>query len=134
MSKSPFAFGIRPGDIWGIPKKSKKRKNISFTKKAILWEKNKSHICHICRQKIHSLTEAEVDHIRAHSKCGQSLSWAHRACNRMKGKKSLSQIHKELGIKTKKKRVTRKKKRNKGNYWINPITGREERVQPLFRM
>lgn len=106
-------FGLGNIDFGFGPQKKpqkKKRKNISFTEKAILWEKNKSHICHICRQKIHSLTEAEVDHIRAHSKGGQGVSWAHRACNRVKGKKSLSEIHRRLGIKSKTKRRKPKKK------------------------
>ncbi|MEM7816063.1 MAG: hypothetical protein QXN71_03020 [Candidatus Aenigmatarchaeota archaeon] len=134
MPRNPFAIDIKPVDIWGTSKKSKKRKNISFTEKAILWEKNKSHICHICRQKIHSLTEAEVDHIRAHSKGGQTVSWAHRACNRLKGKKSLSEIHRRLGIKTKSKKRKSTRKKSKGNYWVNPITGRKEKVQPLFRL
>ncbi|MBI2579944.1 MAG: hypothetical protein HYW27_03515, partial [Candidatus Aenigmarchaeota archaeon] len=117
-------------DILGTSKNQRKRRNISFTEKAILWEKNKSHICHICRQRIHSLTEAEVDHIRAHLKGGQGVNWAHRACNRLKGKKSLSEIHRRLGIKTKKRKYTRKK--SKDNYWINPITGRKEKIKPLF--
>ncbi|MEM3099469.1 MAG: hypothetical protein QXU32_12270 [Nitrososphaerales archaeon] len=134
MSRNPFTVDIKPIDIWGGSKSRRKRKNISFTEKAILWEKNKSHICHICRQKIHSLTEAEVDHIRAHSKGGQSVSWAHRACNRLKGKKSLSEIHRRLGIKTKSKKRKATRKKSRDNYWINPLTGRKEKVQPLFRL
>lgn len=134
MPRNPF--DIKPIDLWGTSKKPKKRKSISFTEKAILWEKNKSHICHICRQKIHSLTEAEVDHVRAHSKGGQRISWAHRACNRLKGKKSLSEVHKRLGIKTKKKKTTKKKRKStkKGNYWVNPLTGEKEKVHPLFKL
>jgi len=134
MARNPFTIDIKPIDILGTSKKRRKRKNISFTEKAILWEKNKSHICHICRQRIHSLTEAEVDHIRAHSKGGQTVSWAHRACNRLKGKKSLSEIHKRLGIKTKTKKRKYSRKKPKGGYWINPYTGRKEKVQPLFRL
>ena len=115
---NPFAV-----DIWG--NKPKKRKNISITKKGFLWEKNKSHICHICRKKIYSITEAELDHIRAYSKGGQKVNWSHYSCNRLKGNKSLTQIQRELGIKvkTKKRKSTRKKSKN--NYWINPITGRK---------
>lgn len=109
---------------FGTQKKTKKRRNISFTEKAILWERNKSHICHVCRRRIHSLTEAEVDHVRAHSKSGQTLSWAHRSCNRLKCNKSLAEIHKRLGIKPKTKRKTIKKKRKKrslGNPYAIPI-------------
>lgn len=116
-------------------KKSQKKKEYFFHRKSDSLEKNKSHICHICREKIHSLTEAEVDHIRAHSKGGQRVSWAHRACNRLKGKKSLSEIHRRLGIKdTKTKKRKSNRKKSKDNSWINPITGRKEKVQPLFRL
>ena len=90
--------------------------------------------CHICRQKIHSLTEAEVDHVRAHSKGGQRISWAHHACNRLKGKKSLSEIHKRLGIKTRtqKRKKSRKRSSSRGNYWVNPLTGKKERVKSIW--
>ena len=107
-------FGIKPikfADPFRSNSTSKKRKNISFTAKAILWEKDKRHICHICRQKIHSLTEAQVDHVRAHSKGGKRISWAHSSCNRMKGSKSLSKVHRELGIKSNKK--SRRKRKSK---------------------
>ncbi len=113
-------------------KNPRKRRNISFTEKTILWERNKSHVCHICRQKIHSLTEAEVDHVRANSKGGQTVSWAHRHCNRMKGNKPLSVIHKRLGIKTKiKHRRTTHKRKTSGQTWINPMTGKKEKFSPF---
>ncbi|MEM3364766.1 MAG: hypothetical protein QXS93_04650 [Candidatus Micrarchaeia archaeon] len=133
--KDPFSIDIKPINVWGDSERRarRNRKNISFTEKAILWEKNKSHICHICRQKIHSLTEAEVDHVRAHSKGGQRIMWAHRACNRLKGNKSLSEIHRRLGIKTKyKKKKQKRRKHSKNGYVLNPLTGYKERV-PSFR-
>ncbi len=111
MSKNPnpYAFDTNINSILlGVPQKKskpKKRKSISHTEKTILWELNKSHICPICKQKIHSQTEAELDHTRAHSKGGQKISWAHRACNRVKSDKPLSEIHRRWGIKTKKKKM-----------------------------
>ena len=109
----------------------KKRKNISFTEKAILWERNKNHTCHICKQKIHSLTEAQVDHVRAHSKGGQQIAWAHSSCNRLKGNKPLSAIHKRLGIYKPTKRKTVKKRKSSGPTWYNPLTGKRERFRPF---
>jgi len=79
----------------------KKRRSVSFNEKVRLWELNRGHICHICHGKIHSLTEAQVDHVRANSKGGDRVSWAHSSCNRMKGNKPLSVIHRRLGIKSK---------------------------------
>jgi hypothetical protein len=102
-------FSISPSANLFGGSRQKKRKNISFTKKAILWEKDKRHICHICKQKIHSQTEAQVDHVRAFSKGGQKIAWAHSACNRMKGNKPLSKIQKELGIYKPKKRAKKKR-------------------------
>lgn len=127
-------FGIKPIDPWaGKPiREKKKRKAISFTEKAILWERNKNHICHICLRKIHSLAEAQVDHVRAFSKGGQRLSWAHSSCNRLKGDKSLSEVHRRLGIQKRKKKRTIRKKRKSYETWINPLTGRRERVSGWF--
>lgn len=136
MTRDIFGNQISTDFLGRKPKKASKRKSISFTKKVKLWEMNKQHLCHICKQKISSLTEAELDHIRAHAKGGTAVSWTHRACNRMKGKKSLSQIQKELGVKRvvkkRKKKATRKTEQN--DYWVNPLTGKKEKAKPLFPM
>lgn len=36
--------------------------------------------------------------------------------------------------KSRKKKYIRKRKHSRGTYWINPLTGRKEKVQPLFRL
>ena len=115
MTRNSFGLGGF-GSIGVYGKKPvKKRKNLSFNEKAILWEKNKGHICHICKQKIHSLTEAQVDHIRAHSKGGSRVAWAHASCNRSKGNKPLSVMQKRLGIYKPKKRRKKKSTRRSAN-------------------
>ena len=126
-------FGLRiprtkvPNMNIGIFGKSvkKKRRTPSFTEKAILWERNNNHICHICTRKIHSLTEAEVDHVRASSKGGSVCKWAHRSCNRMKGNKPLSVIQKRLGIKSAPKKGGIKKRKKKAilNPWAGSLLG-----------
>jgi hypothetical protein len=99
--------------IFGFGGEKKKRRNISFTEKAILWEKDKRHICHICKKKIHSMTEAQCDHVKAHSKGGQTVRWAHSSCNRLKGNKPLSVVQKRLGVYKPKKSSKKKTKRRR---------------------
>ncbi len=95
----------------------KKRRSVSFTEKVKVWEMTKGHVCHICKRRIRSLTEAEYDHVRAHSKGGQTQKWAHRACNRIKGNNPLSVVQKRLGIyKPKKHKIKRKRKKCHKSY------------------
>jgi 5-methylcytosine-specific restriction endonuclease McrA len=62
----------------------------------------------------------EFDHSRAYSKGGASnmsnVKITHRLCNRLKGKKTLSETKKILGIKTKtkkrRKKTTKRKSRD----------------------
>jgi len=97
---------------FGLGRSKPKRKSVSAHVKILLWERSKGHKCHICGGKIHSITEAEADHVRAAAKGGTTVKWAHRYCNRLKGKKSLSQVRRQLGLKTKKRKTTRRKKRS----------------------
>ena len=115
MARNPFDLsGLGPFGVYG-KKLAKKRKNISFTEKAILWEKDKRHICHVCKKKIHSMTEAQVDHVRANSKGGQRIAWTHASCNRLKGNKPSSAVQKRLGIYKPKKRKGKKRSRRSAN-------------------
>ncbi|MDP4039809.1 MAG: HNH endonuclease [Candidatus Pacearchaeota archaeon] len=95
--------------------------------------KKYGRICSICHEKITKLSDLELDHTRAHSKGGTKLALAHKDCNRRKSSGSLRQMQKRLGIKskTKKRKAIRKKPSNKGNSWINPITGRKEIFNPM---
>src|SRR3989338_2314402 len=140
MSRNPWDIQMKPINLLGTPKKVKKRQ-LTNAQKVFAWE-NRSHTCNICGKRVTKFSEAEFDHTRAHSKSGatnlSNVKIVHRACNRIKGKKSLSETKKLLGIKSKpKKRKTTTKKSTKkfstGNYWINPLTGRKEKVKSLFR-
>ena len=136
MSKNPFNVKI-PNYLLGATK-SKKRQ-LTHAQKIFAWE-NKSHTCNICEKRVTKFSEAEFDHARAHSKSGatnlSNVKIVHRACNRLKGKKSLSETKRLLGIKSKpqKKRIVKKKSAKKlsnKNYWINPLTGKKEKFDPL---
>jgi 5-methylcytosine-specific restriction endonuclease McrA len=129
MGMKDFSIGGNFGIFGSKKANTKKRKNVSFTEKAILWEKNKRHICHICKREIHSMTEGQVDHIRANSKGGQRIAWAHASCNRIKGNKPLSQVQKRLGVY--KPKARKKKKKARGN--VNPF-GLSPITMPNFRL
>jgi 5-methylcytosine-specific restriction endonuclease McrA len=113
MSRSLFDIEIKPVNVWGVNKKNRKRQ-ITHAQKIFAWE-NKTHTCNICGKRVTKFSEAEFDHTRAHSKSGatnlSNIKIVHRACNRLKGKKSLSETKKILGIKSKPKRrkITKKK-------------------------
>ena len=113
----------------------KKRKTLSSGDRIYIWERPKKYgrTCSICHEKITKLSDLELDHTRAHSKGGTKLALAHKDCNRRKSSGSLRQMQKRLGIKskTKKRKSIRRKPSNKVNSWINPITGRKERFNPM---
>jgi 5-methylcytosine-specific restriction endonuclease McrA len=106
MLINPFDVRIKPIDVWGTQKKTKKRQ-LTHAQKIFAWE-NKSHMCNICGKRVTKFSDAEFDHTRPHSKSGatnlSNVKIVHRACNRLKGKKSLSTTKKLLGIKTKTKK------------------------------
>ena len=93
-------------------KKTTKKRQLTAAQKIWAWE-NKSHTCNICGKRVAKMSEAEFDHTRAHSKRGatnlSNVKIVHRSCNRIKGKKSLSETKKLLGIKSKKKKKTKRK-------------------------
>jgi len=114
MANLGFGKGLDFG--LGPARQKTKRKQPSATKKIILWEKDKRHICHVCKDKIYSLRDAHLDHVKAFKNGGVKISWAHAACNLYKGSKGLVAVQKELGVYVPKKRPTkirvRRKKRN----------------------
>ena len=117
------------------PRGTKRRRNLTPALEKWCWD-NKSHICNICGKRVTKITEAEFDHTRAYSKSGatnlSNVRIVHKACNRIKGKKSLSETKKLLGIKNKtrkRKKTTYSRKASKNvskQHWINPLTGRKE--------
>jgi len=103
-------------------KKSEKKKRVKLTpaQRLYIWEHPKMYgrTCNICGDKILQQSDLELDHTRALSKGGTKMALAHRTCNRLKASGSLRKIQKTLGFKTKKRKITktkRKVKRNKGN-------------------
>jgi len=115
MSRNPFEVKI-PKYLIGTTKKStskrSKKRQLTSAQKIFAWE-NKSHICNICGKRVTKLSDAEFDHTRAYSKSGASnlsnVKIVHRLCNRLKGKKSLSETKRILGIKSKTKKGSKKK-------------------------
>lgn len=103
MAKNPFAFDV---SIWGDTK-TKKKRQLTHAQKIYCWENN-SHTCNICTKRVIKMSDAEFDHARSYSKGGatnlSNVKITHRQCNRLKGKKSLSETKKMLGIKSKTKR------------------------------
>ena len=143
MPRSIFDIGYKSKNIWqpGINHQpvKKKRKTLTSPQRIYIWERPKIYgrKCSICHGKISKLSDLELDHTRAHSKGGAKLALAHKDCNRLKSSGSLGKIQKTLGIKANKRKTTKKKSRKKSsheNYWINPITGRKEKRQSLFRI
>ncbi len=90
-----------------LKKSKKKRKTVSSTQRYILW-RTLSHTCYLCNKRIPSLDAAELDHVRAVSKGGKTMKWAHTLCNRYKGDKGVTKTKKELGTYKPKKRIKRK--------------------------
>ena len=128
---------IKPLSIYGTPK-PRKRKTLTPAQRIYIWERPNVYgrICSICHRRIAKLSDLELDHTRSRSKGGSKLALAHKDCNRLKSSGSLGQIQKTLGIKQKSKRKHGKKTSHngsKGIFWINPITGRKEKIKPLLR-
>lgn len=133
-------FDVRiPNSLLVSSKKPKlKKRQLTHAQKIFAWE-NYSHTCNICGKRVIKFSEAEFDHTRAHSKSGatnlSNVKIVHRACNRLKGKKSLSETKKLLGIKSaskkksfKKKIVKKKSSSNlQNNFFINPLNGKKEK-------
>lgn len=104
--------------------KKPKKRQLTHAQKIFAWE-NKSRLCNICGKKVTKFSEAEFDHTRAYSKSGASnlsnVKIVHRHCNRLKGRKSLSETKKMLGIKTKQKTIKRKTNKKKTKKVSNPF-------------
>ena len=97
-------------NIYGPSPKKKKPRTATAHQKMLYWDIH-PHICHICNQRISRISEAELDHVRAHAKGGATMLLAHRGCNRSKSDKSLSKARQDLGIKYKRKRRVSTKRR-----------------------
>jgi len=140
MSQNPWGVPIKPIRIqqtgFGLGHQKKKRAQLTPGQRLYILEHSKKYgrKCSICSEKITKQSDLQLDHTHPYSKGGTKLNLAHGHCNRMKGSGSLGKIQKTLGIKIKKRKVTHRKPKSKGQYGINPLTGRKEKVQPLFRI
>ena len=113
-----FTIGIpNGGSIWG-PAQKKKKRQVSQSVKNWAWD-HLPHKCNICGRRVSKISEAEFDHTRAHSKGGatnlSNVKIVHRSCNRIKGKKTLSDTKKLLGIISKKKAKKKRKSNRRGS-------------------
>jgi hypothetical protein len=113
MAKNPFA--IKPMKVtgFGLSSSKPKKRTITMAEKKWLWQYKKRHICPVCHKVVNDFFDAEFDHKRAFAKGGATTPAntliTHKLCNRLKGKKSLSQIKKHLGTKrTIKSKITKK--------------------------
>ncbi len=135
-----ISFGIKPFkpiNIYGSQRSSKR--TLGVRDKQILYRRAKGK-CEGCGKRI-EYDEMQVGHRRAYSK-GGATTLANSAClcytcNKLQGTGSLETLKKKLagtfGKRTKNKSRKSNRRKARSNYWINPITGRKEKVQPLFR-
>ena len=95
----------------------KKKRSITSAEKKWMWQRKKRHVCQICHKQIKDYFDAEFDHKVAYAKNGKTAPnntlIVHKLCNRLKGKKSLTQIKKHLGTHKPKKRVIKEKETTK---------------------
>ena len=137
------AIKIEPINIYGSQRKSVKR-TLGIRDKQILYHRAKGR-CEVCNKKL-DFSEMQVGHKKAYSK-GGATTLTNSAClcyqhNKLQGtdtletlKKKLSGTYGKKASKTKninkRKKATQKEPQEKSNYWINPLTGRKEKFNPL---
>ena len=120
MTRNPFEISL--GNPFEEPTQKKKRVKITPAQRNYIWEHPKKYgrTCSICGEKITKPSELAFDHTKAFSKGGVKQALAHDSCNKMKHSGSLGKIQKALGIKTTKRRATkRKRKRTRESNLLN---------------
>lgn len=137
-----FLFGKKkPLDLWGKTSTAKKRSSCPKAVKESVWRKyfgNKmTGKCYVCKKPI-NFTDFEVGHNKPFSKGGtwnlNNLRPICRTCNRSMGTMTLETFKKKyFAKKPAKKRKSKRKKARSGTrseetYWIDPLTGRRERL------
>jgi len=145
MPRNPFAINIKPMNLYGQKTSSGKR-TLGIRDKQILYRRAKGR-CEACRRKI-DFDEMHSGHKNAASKGGSatlrnSVCVCAR-CNKLQGTDNWATFMKKMGksntrsvTSSKKRSPSKKKSKGKSpseNYWVNPLTGRKEKVQSLFRM
>lgn len=131
---------------FGLPSKKSGKRTLGIRDKQILYRRAKEK-CEGCGRKI-GFDEMHSGHKNAASK-GGSATFRNSVCicarcNKLQGTDSWATFMGKMGksdirsvTSSKKRRSTKRKSKGKstsGNYWINPITGRKEKVKPLFEI
>lgn len=143
MPQNPFE--IKSIGLFDPAKRtSNGKRTLGIRDKQILYHRAKGK-CEACRRKI-EFSEMQTGHKTAASKGGSatlrnSVCLCYK-CNKLQGTDSWVTFMKKMGKPntcsvTSTKRIPKKKiKRStpKGNYWINPLTGRREKLEPLFSL
>lgn len=121
--------------LWeGELKARRKRVRLTPAQRIHIWEHPETYgrTCSICLKKITKISDLELDHTKPHSKGGTTLRLAHRECNRMKSSGSLGKIQKALGIKTPKKRASKKAGKVKRRKHKTPLEKLTKQIQKDF--
>ena len=147
MTRNTFDFGLKPVsniDGFGLHSQKSIKRTLGIRDKQILYRRAKGK-CEACGRKI-DFDEMHSGHKNAASKGGSatlrnSVCICAR-CNKLQGTDSWATFMKKMGKSNtrsvtsgKKRSPSKKKSKGKssgGNYWVNPLTGRKEKVQPLF--
>lgn len=83
-----------------VSAKTKERRGLTPAQEKLCWDNN-PHICNLCGNQINRISEVEFDHSKAFTKGGKTnlanVKLSHPACNKQKGKKSLTEARKMLG-------------------------------------
>lgn len=148
MPRNALDFRLKPITIRGFGIKSPKnsKRTLGIRDKQILYRRAKGK-CEACGRKI-DFDEMHSGHKNAASKGGSatlrnSVCVCAR-CNKLQGTDSWSTFMRKMGksntrsVTSGKKRSPSKKKPkarpSSGAYWFNPLTGRKEKIKPLFQM
>ena len=146
MARNIFDFGLKPVKIgrFGIQSPKSIKRTLGIRDKQILYQRAKGK-CEACGKKI-EFSEMQTGHKTAASKGGSttfrnSVCLCYK-CNKLQGTDSWATFMKKYGKSNtrsvtsgKKRSRTRRKSKSESssdNYWVNPLTGRKEKVQPLF--
>ncbi len=129
MIRDMFGNVIKPMKFggFGIPKqKENTRQSVSNSQKSKVFD-DQNGKCFRCKEKL-KLSHTEYHHVKFVSKGGKSktdnLVALCANCH--------SEIHKEEKAKEMDNKKGKNNNSSDSNYWINPLTGRKEKVQPLF--
>jgi hypothetical protein len=120
----------------------KKKRTLGIRDRQILYRRAKKK-CEACDRRI-EFDEMHAGHKNAASKGGSttlrnSVCICAR-CNKLQGTDSWATFMKKMGkskttsVTSAKRKISKRKKQSEGRYWVNPLTGKREKLNPLFRI